>query len=237
MTENKNNCLVCNEELVYEKETKEYTCMLCHAVHQSMVSCKNGHFICDDCHSASAYDIITLSCTRSESTNPFEIIEPLFYHPAIKLHGPEHHYLVPAALITAYYNATGQKELLPQKLNEAYKRSKKILGGFCGFYGNCGAGVGTGIFISLITEATPLSANEWQKSNMITSKALYDIAINGGPRCCKRNTILAVYKAVEFVEEHFHVQLPLPDHYQCNFHKLNGQCRKEECLYFPKNTP
>ena len=29
------------------------------------------------------------------------------------------------------------------------------------FYGNCGAAVGTGIFISIITEATPLTKENW----------------------------------------------------------------------------
>ena len=36
-------------------------------------------------------------------------------------------------------------------------RATDIKGGFCGFYGNCGAAVGTGIYVSIITGATPLT--------------------------------------------------------------------------------
>jgi len=49
------------------------------------------------------------------------------------------------------------------------KRAEKVLGGFCGLYGGCTAAVGTGIFVSLVTNATPLSEGEWKLTNLTTA--------------------------------------------------------------------
>ena len=85
------------------------------------------------------------------------------------MHGPEHHFLVPAVLLSAYYNKKKYSRKKEDKIKEARKRVKKILGGVCGSHGICGATVGTVIFISLITNATPLSEKERKLSNQITS--------------------------------------------------------------------
>ncbi|VUT25840.1 MAG: hypothetical protein MOIL_01256 [Candidatus Methanolliviera sp. GoM_oil] len=66
---------------------------------------------------------------------------------------------------------------------------QKNLGGFCGYHGDCGAAVGTGIFISLITDATPLSKHEWKLSNLMTAKSLLSIANHGGPRMLQEKYI------------------------------------------------
>ena len=66
-------------------------------------------------------------------------------------------------LLASYYNIRNEPELKEKKIEDARKRAVNVLGGFCGFYGACGAAVGTGIFISVITEANPLSRDEWNK--------------------------------------------------------------------------
>ena len=86
----------------------------------------------------------------------------LMRNPNVKMHGPEHHFLVPAVLLVAYYNIKKDPKQKTTKIRMATKRSSQILGGFCGFYGNCGAAVVTGIFVSLIIDATPLSINDWK---------------------------------------------------------------------------
>ena len=51
------------------------------------------------------------ACLQESSTNPIDI----FYHIAqmdfIRMHGPEHHVLDGAALLTAFYNAGGKIDL------------------------------------------------------------------------------------------------------------------------------
>ena len=149
------------------------------------------------------------------------------------MHGPEHHFLVPAVLITAYYNTLEKFDEKESALNKARKRSEKILGGFCGSHGVCGAAVGTGIFISIITNANPLSEKEWKLSNKITAKSLEKIAYYGGPRCCKRNTILAIIGAVVFVKEKFDIEIPVDKNILCEFSDLNKECIKEKCPFYP----
>ena len=39
------------------------------------------------------------------------------------MHGPEHHFLIPAALITAYYNVKGDKAAKMQAIALAKQRS------------------------------------------------------------------------------------------------------------------
>ncbi len=231
--EHKSNCLICGEDLIYLEDMKEYECHYCGEKKLSHAACKNGHYICDICHSKGAYEIIKAYCTKCDSKNPFRMAIDLMKHPSIKMHGPEHHFLVPAVLITAYYNSIGENKLIIDKIDEAEKRAKNVLGGFCGFYGNCGAAVGTGIFISIITGATPLSKEEWKMSNLMTSQSLKSIAENGGPRCCKRDSFLAIEEAAKFLEENFKIDLET-DIIKCEFSNFNSQCLKESCTFYNK---
>ncbi|MCY6485114.1 DUF5714 domain-containing protein [Clostridium aestuarii] len=232
--EHKNNCLICGEELVYLNTSEKMKCFYCNDIYESNVKCEEGHYVCDKCHSMTAREIIKKYCLETDSEEPIEIMLKLLRHPSIKMHGPEHHFLVPAVLLAAYYNKIGDKINKECKIIEAEKRSAQILGGFCGFYGNCGAGVGTGIFISLITGATPLSGKEWGLSNLMTSKSLRVIAENGGPRCCKRNSYISVLEAVRFIKENMGVELKINGKIRCEYSKLNNECKKEKCLFYSK---
>ena len=224
-------CLICNADLRYAITAKMMRCALCNHSFESNAECVNGHFICNDCHEAKAYDFIENFCNKQNSNNVFKLTEQILKHPSIHMHGPEHHFLVPAVLITAYYNHIGQPQDIKAKLSIARKRAKQILGGFCGFYGSCGAAVGTGIFLSIVLEATPVSKSEWRLCNLITATSLHEIANNGGPRCCKRDTYLALETAIPFVNENLSVELP-SEKIICTFSKQNKECTMEECKYF-----
>ncbi|MCY6369172.1 DUF5714 domain-containing protein [Clostridium ganghwense] len=230
--EHKNNCLICGKELIYTDTAEEMRCVYCKETFESNVKCEEGHYVCDKCHSMSASEIIKRYCLDTESENPIEIMMKLLKHPSIKMHGPEHHFLVPAVLLAAYYNKKGDRVNKEAKIIEAQKRSSNVPGGSCGFCGTCGAGVGTGIFMSLITGATPLSGEQWSFSNMMTSNSLKIIAENGGPRCCKRNSYLAVLKAVEFLDENIGVKLKVDRNIKCEYSDLNKECRRENCLFY-----
>ena len=108
-----------------------------------------------------------------------------------------------------------------------------IKGGACGFMGDCGAAVGTGIFISLVTGATPLSHREWQQANLVVAKSLMTIAMHGGPRCCKRNTFLAIQGAVAFAAENLDVKIPIDPKVTCQFYGMNTECRTTDCPFYP----
>jgi hypothetical protein len=204
-----------------------------------------------------ANELIKNYTIESNSTEPLEMALHLMRHPKVKMHGPEHHFLVPAVLISAYYNYKSsspqytdnhepgngslpgdseKEQLLTEKkkmILKAEGRAKNVLGGFCGFYGNCGAAVGTGIFISVITGAKPVSKEVWMLANLMTAQSLQTIALHGGPRCCKRNTYLAITEAVSFLKEHLGVELGLNRNITCEFYDNNRECLADECDYYP----
>ena len=84
---------------------------------------------------------------------------------------------------------------------------KLSLGGACGFWGACGAGISAGQFLAIATASTPLAREPWGLSNQMTARALDSIGKVGGPRCCKRCPWLAVQAAVDFVREHLGVEM------------------------------
>ena len=92
-------------------------------------------------------------------------------------------------------------------LMEMMKRGRNVPGGICGFWGACGAGISTGMYVSIITKASPLTEESWGLSNLMTSKALEKIGKIGGPRCCKRDSYLAILAAIDFTEEHFGIKM------------------------------
>jgi hypothetical protein len=66
----------------------------------------------------------------------------------------------------------------------------------------------------------------------MTARALHSIAMHGGPRCCKRNTFLAIGAASLFVKEILDVEISIPEKILCSYHDLNRECLKKECPYY-----
>lgn len=227
----KSNCIICNSDLIYKTYNEEFKCYYCGKIFDNNVSCKNNHYVCDECHSSSAFEIVEKYCKTSNSIKPIELVNDLFKHPSVKMHGPEHHFIVPAVMITVINNIKDNQELKVKQLEQIRKRAKNVLGGFCGFYGTCGAAIGTGIFLSVFTEATPLSTNSWKQCNLLTAKALTEIAHAGGPRCCKRDSYIALQKAIEYSNENLGLNIQLDD-IKCNFSSLNQQCLKQDCPFY-----
>ncbi len=234
IVEQKSGCALCGKELLYTVQTEEMQCVFCGKVFKSQAKCVDNHFVCDTCHSLPAMDLIEHSTIASASKDPLDMAITLMKSPGVKMHGPEHHFLVPAVLLSAFYNASGQPKEKEARIKKARQRAEHVLGGFCGFYGNCGAAVGTGIFVSVMTDATPLSHGEWRQANLMTAQSLHAIAESGGPRCCKRDSFLAILKAIQFTKEQFQVQMvTAPATVRCEFHHLNKECKKTDCRFYP----
>ena len=151
----KDECLICKAPLVYLEIDELMECAICHRKESSKTRCVNGHYVCNDCHTAGLDTIVAL-CLSETSKNPVEIIEKMMALPFCHMHGPEHHVMVGAALLTAYKNAGGEIDL-EKTLTEMMNRGKSVPGGACGFWGACGAGISSGMFISIISKSTPLA--------------------------------------------------------------------------------
>lgn len=221
-------CLICGAPLEYLDDAVEMECAFCHKKELSKTRCVNGHYVCDECHSRGVDTIIGL-CLNTDSKDPFEIIRSMMAQPFCHMHGPEHHVMVGSALLTAYKNAGGELDL-EKALMEMQQRGRSVPGGACGFWGACGAGISAGMFVSILTGSTPLAAEAWGLSNQMTSKALSKIGEIGGPRCCKRDSYLAIFAAIDFVKEHFGVEMEHGD-VRCIHSQYNNQCLGARCPF------
>lgn len=137
--------------------------------------------------------------------------------------------MVGAALLVAYKNAGGDIEL-HQAPAEMMNRGKSVPGGACGFWGACGAGISTGMFVSIISNSTPLAVEPFALSHLMTSKALEQIGRVGGPRCCKRDSFLSILAAVDFVWQHFQIHMERPE-VVCSYAAQNNQCIGKRCPF------
>lgn len=226
-------CLICNARLEYLEKDEFMECSICHKKENSKTRCVNLHYICNECHTKGTDSIIGI-CLNETSKNPVYIIDKLMSQPFCHMHGPEHHIMVGSALLTAYKNAGGDIELYSALL-EMMNRGKSVPGGACGFWGACGAGISSGMFISIISKSTPLANEPFALSNKMTSEALGKIGEIGGPRCCKRDSFLSILAAIDFVAEHFNIKMEKPE-IICNYSSKNNQCIGKRCPFSKANN-
>ena len=228
-------CLICGAPLEYLTQDTLMECVLCHKQEPSKTRCVNGHYVCNDCHTQGMDSIIAM-CMEERSRNPIEILEKMMSKPFCHMHGPEHQVLVCAALLTAYNKCVpdSAKRDVANDLVEVMERGRQVPGGACGYMGACGAAISTGIFMSVVTRNTPLSTDTWRLCNLMTSKALEQVAENGGPRCCKRDSYLSVLTAVDFVREILGVEMEKAD-VKCSRSQINNQCIGKKCPFSPSN--
>ena len=171
------------------------------------------------------------ACLQEKSKKPVDIFLNIAHMDFVRIHGPEHHVLDGAALLTAYYNAGGKIEL-QTSLNELKKRGLQMPGATCGMWGVCGAVSSMGAALSIIDGTGPLSTDStWGKHMEFTSKALCSLSQVGGPRCCKRDAFLSFQKSIEYINENYDVKLEKSS-IECCFSEKNEQCIKERCPFY-----
>ena len=226
-------CLVCGADIVYFDAAREMKCVFCGETFLSNASCDRGHYVCDACHGRKAIENGLAFCRSCGEKDPVSIIRQMMGDPYVYMHGPEHHVLVAAALLTAYRNCGGQVDY-EAALSRIVEQGSRVPGGVCGFWGSCGAAVSTGIFVGAVTSSTPLTEDSWGLANRMTAASLQAVGEIGGPRCCKRNSYTAIGQAVAFCRAHFGVELEyhVP---VCSFFGENAQCIGKRCPYHPVN--
>lgn len=230
--------MLCGKTLIYSEKATEQLCQFCNEGIVSPISCQDGHFVCDTCHSADAVGLLHRMADGETSMEPLEMVESAFNHPSFSFHGPEHHSLVPAAILIALKNRKIPRPdgslVTEDIIKEGIRRGTAIPGGFCGYAGNCGACVGTGIAIALFIGSTPKRAEERFLAHKATVDAL-TLAQDSLIRCCKRSTYYGLTAAMRFLKKEMDIELgSIPQSRSCSNWRRNQDCAMHECVFFPE---
>ena len=233
----KDKCEICGKQLIYvthTEQTRNLSCAFCGKTELVNIFCPEDHYICSKCHAKGAIEVIQEVCLNTTEKDPFKLADKIMQHPKFKMYGPEHHVLTPAVILTSLKNNNIKKpngeDVNQADIKEAIKRASKIPGGWCGFYGSCGAGMGSGVAVSVFTGATPARDKERTLANQITSRSLLKIADNL-EHCCKRSLKLSICESLEFFIEKFNIELPYSPS-RCIFSAKNDKCEKIKCKMF-----
>ncbi len=225
-------CMVCGAELVYSGTDQDETCHYCGRVTATSTRCVNGHFVCNFCHSADALEIIKTVCLHGRQTDPVALMRTIRSHGQFPLHGPEHHCLVPAVILSTLRNSG--HPVTDSQIVTAVKRGQTVTGGSCAFLGACGAAIGVGIAVSVLTGATPYDGDKRQAVQRITQAVLGKIASYDAPRCCQRDCWLALKEAVEPLREQTGISLAV-SRFTCEQFDENKECIHDRCPLWPSN--
>ncbi|MBD3228203.1 MAG: radical SAM protein [Candidatus Lokiarchaeota archaeon] len=227
-------CEICGADLKYIETASDYECYFCGEIKKTSIVCSKGHYICDGCHSKGAIDVIKDFCKKTDLTDPFEIADEIMKHPNFKMYGPEHHILVPVSILTSLKNLKIKKPdgtyVEYKDILNAIQRASKVPGGWCGFYGTCGAGIGSGIALSIFTGATPATNKYRTLANKTTSRSLSRIADNL-EHCCKRSVRISIAEAIKILNEYFNLGLDYNPR-KCDFTDINDKCERVNCPIF-----
>ena len=163
--------------------------------------------------------------------NPVLIFKNMARKDYISIHGPEHHILDGASLLMAYYNAGGAIDI-DAALDKLLQEGLRMPGAMCGLWGVCGAITSIGAALSIKEGTGPLSTDgTWGNHMSFTSDALNELGKINGPRCCKRDAMIAFKHGIEYVNSHYDVTLEYEDQ-TCEFKSQNQQCIKERCPFY-----
>jgi hypothetical protein len=90
--------------------------------------------------------------------------------------------------------------------------------------------MGSGVAISVFTDANPSTDKERTFANEKTSRSLARIADNL-EHCCKRSVKLSIREAILFLEEKFGIALNCEPR-SCKFSEANKKCVGSKCPFY-----
>ena len=173
----------------------------------------------------------------SRSITPAELLEEVMADERCVAFGPIHPLIVGAVLLAGWRNAEGSADrdaLLSADLEEMIARSGHVPGAVCARWGVCGAAASAGMAYAIVRGNAPLREEGWQEGQLMVSELLYDIAHSGSPRCCKRDSRVAVSGAIGHFNALGGPQLQVwGETPSCETYERNSVCMGERCLFHP----
>ena len=176
---------------------------------------------------------IARQCWQLQDRDMLALLQRMRGLGLVPMHGPEHHGLVAAIVLTAYRNAGG--ELAEQAVTETVLRANSIPGGSCGKLGICGAAVGLGTALATLLYSSPLDGQKRALVQQAVCQATESIASLNAPRCCQRECALTLRVAAELSEKILPVRLTAKQSYDCVQFELCDECVGQRCLLHPEH--
>ncbi len=225
------NCLICSDSLIFAGTPADLNCYVCKKPVKAMEYCRQNHFVCEVCRLGSSYELVKAFCMNSRTTDPTALAVDIMNSPLIRTHGAEHHFIVPAVLLTAVHNKTANPVNLKEALDLAEIQAKEVPITCTFEKGTCGAAIGSGIFLSIFTERDEMMDEEFSLANNLTAESLQSVTTSHGPKCCKRDTYLSIDETVNFLRDKFAIELE-QSVAKCTFSLRNRTCGHEDCNFY-----
>ena len=226
-------CVLCGDKLEHLDKPIVVHCDNCRATASATSRCESGHIICDNCMNQTVNEFIKEKCLAYTELDPTQLAVEIMNSPLVQMHGAEHHFILPAVMLTVTKDKISRKDTLSELLDIAEERAMSEICVDCKFEQNtCGAALGAGVFLEMFNGIDEQTEGQWAAlSGELTSKCLAKIEEHRGPRCCKRDTYFAIQASVEFLKEKFAIDLPTSTA-KCTFSLRNRSCGREECTFY-----
>lgn len=222
------NCSLCDEPIILQPGRR--VCSYCGLAEEGDHTCGQGHYTCQACRSAVPSDLVSMVCGESAEADPFGLARLILSHPVFNQMGPQYH-VVPGPVLVAVLANRGKIADKKTALAEAVERSQAVPELSCAKRGLCGAAVGAGVAISILTGATPLSAKERSLSLEATARALSLIAGQSVHRCCRQGVYATLEATVDFLKNELGIDILTPSKY-CPHAARTTECKQKACPYY-----
>ena len=223
-------CLICGAQLSYFQVAETRTCVKCGTESLTNAVCANDHFVCDSCHILDPLTLIKRMSLAATETDMIVLLQKIRESEKFPLHGPEHHALIPAVILSCYRNLGGI--VTDEQILQGIERGRQIPGGACGFMGSCGAATGAGIAFSILLEVSPLTPDPRAKIQFLVAEILRDISEFKAARCCQREAYVALNRVVGLAKDLLPIPLQAQIRPVCTQYKYNRECIHGECSFF-----
>lgn len=226
-------CIICGDDLELLNSEIETICDFCGKTGKAHTSCKSSHIICDNCLNMPVNEYIKKICLSDSGNDPIALAVKIMNSPLIRMHGSEHHFIVPAVMLTCTHNNIKSSHDLSTLLDIAEDKSMHTVSQDCKFECNfCGAAIGASIYLNIFTGIDNSDDNEvLSLDKILTTNCLLKISELNLPKCCKRDTYLTITETIHFMKEYFEIELPVSEA-KCTFSLRNKSCGREICIFY-----
>ena len=223
-------CSICNSIILYKEDCFSAKCEVCGKEEETYIICLNNHYLCKECAAKDVMDKLYAILPEIDLKNPLDIAEKIISKCGISGHTP--HPITAAAFLSAIKNVTGY--ITDEDVLEGVSRAYDIPGGWCGYYGACGAAVALGASFSVLLNATPNSDKERSIANRVTAAGLLEVAALGGPHCCVASIRTVLEQGVTIAKKYIGIEFPeRQTHYKkCWTAAFQPNCKKEKCRFY-----